>query len=152
MAIQAFRAVCLAMDYGEQPSALWREAETFLRVETWREAPAAIRSRSRAEIARFAEIVIRCCEGGDPKAKRVVERTIACWIEMLTTLGRRVGSEPHVLRLAGGLLVGNDPLRIQLLDALPQVGLGSEFAVEVFEEVTEVAAARAIQQGSERHG
>lgn len=152
MAIQAFRAVCQAMDHDEPPSALWHEAEAFLRVESWRESPAAIRLLSRSEIARFAEVVIRCSQSGDSRAKRVVERTVSHWLEMLTTLGGRVGNEALVLRLAGGLLVGNGELRKQLLDALTHVSLWSDFAVEVFEEVTEVAATRAIQQGSRRHG
>jgi N-acetylglucosamine kinase-like BadF-type ATPase len=153
MAVQAFRAVCQAMDYDEPPSALRYEAETFLGVESWREAPAAIRLLSRAEIARFAEVVIRCSQGGEPRSKGVVQQTVSHWIKMLTTLGGKVGSEAVVLRLAGGLLVGNEELRKQLFVALTQSGLWSEIVVEVFEEVTEVAATRAIKQGrSQRHG
>lgn len=152
MAIQAFQAVCKAMDRGDTPSPLWREAQVFLKVESWREAPAAIRLLTRSKISAFAEIVIRCSQEGDSEAQRIVQLTLSHWLGMLKALGARVPNGPIHLRLAGGLIVGSNDLRAQLLNNLTQVLSWPEFTVEVFEGATKVAAMNAIEQGSQQDG
>lgn len=152
MAIQAFKAVCQALDRGDEPSPLWHEAQAFLEVESWREAPAVIRRLTRSEIASFAGVVIRCSREGDPEARKIVQRTLSHWLEMLEGLGARVGTGPIHLRLAGGLIVGHDDLLQQLVSQLSERVSWPEFALEVFEEATRVAAIKALQQGSKADG
>jgi N-acetylmuramic acid 6-phosphate etherase len=123
LGIAGLRAAVMAHDGRTRPTALVARFQEWLGQSDLPQWLTQLRCWDRDQIAGAAKIVCRCAAEGDQTAMSLIDQAATELAQHLTTLWiRQFQGERSDIVLAGGLLVGNEPLRQKVIDSFCGAG------------------------------
>lgn len=118
IALSGLRAVARAADGRTAPTALAAVLLQESRVAEPGDLIAWAASATKARIAALAPAVLTAAERGDPAAAAIRDHAVEEIVRMTAAAARRSGALSLTVALTGGLLAGNGPLRLPVMEAI----------------------------------
>jgi len=123
LGIAGLRAAVMAHDGRSKPTELVHGFRNWLGENDIPRWLTELRTWDRDQIAGAAKIVCQCASSGDETAIRLIDQAADSLAQHLTTLwNRQFNGQTADIVLAGGLLVGNEFLRVKVIDSFLAAG------------------------------